>query len=622
MKKFLIIIFILFSAVYSYAQETENDSIVKPSDDELLAAQFYQDKEFDKAAALYGKLYNKNQTPFYYNNYLNCLLELKNYSDAEKVINKRIKKEAFPLKYRVDLGYIYQKANQMPKAEKEFESILKNLKGDYQETVDVANAFLVRNFTDYAVKTFLKSRNIIKENNIFNLELAGIYEKNGKYQDMTDEYLNLIEDNRMILEQIENNLQIVLSNDADNKKNETLRRTLIKRIQQNPNNTIYAELMLWQAVQNKNFESALQQAKTLDRLYKEQGSRVYNLAELCTSNKEYNLAEDAYEYIIKKGKNNPYYIMSSINLLNVRFQRILHSPQITTESRQSIIQDLEKSYISALAEFGKSSTTVSLIKNLAHIQAFYLDKYTEASDLLNNAIKLQQLTQVDRAECKTELGDILLMSGNVWEATLLYSQVEKEFKHDTIGYTAKYKNSKLFYYIGEFKWAKAQLDILKAATTKLIANDAMGLYLLINDNVDWTDSSETAVIPLKMYSKADLNTFQNKDDLALQILDSILKLYPGHSVCDRALYKQAEIKLKQGKYEEADTLLGTIVSKYSYSVMVDDALFNMAEICQYQYKNKDKAMALYGKLLKEFPSSIYAVDARKRFRLLRGDLIN
>jgi tetratricopeptide (TPR) repeat protein len=618
MKKIVIILFLLVSAVYSFGQQIENDSLVKPNDDELLASQFYQDKEFDKAAALYGKLYNKNPNPFYYNNYLNCLLELKDYSEAEKVIKKRIKKESSSLKYRVDLGYIYLRANQMSKSEKEFESILKDFKGDYQETVDVANAFLVRNLTDYAVKSYLRGRSILKDKNIFNFELANIYERTGRYQEMTDEYLNLTEENRSILEQVENSLQIVLSNDGDSKKNETLKKSLIKRIQQNPNNISYAEMLLWLAVQNKDFESALQQAKTLDRLYKEEGSRIYKLAQLCTSNKEYSLAEDAYSYILKKGKNNPYYVNSSIEVINVRYQRIIHS----FNYKQQEIKDLESSYTDALKEFGKSSITVSLIKNLAHLQAFYLDKYKEAGDLLNDAIKLQQLTQSERAECKTELADILLMSGDVWEATLLYSQVEKDFKHDTIGYTAKFKNAKLFYYIGEFRWAKAQLDILKAATSKLIANDAMELFLLINDNTDETDSTGAADLPVRMYARADLYTFQNKNELALQTLDSVLQLYSGHQICDRTFYKEAEIKLKQGKYEEADTLFGTVVSKFTSSVMVDDAIFKMAELNQFQYKNKDKAMNLYEKLLKDFPASIYAVDARKRFRQLRGDLIN
>ena len=617
--KYLILIIFLFSSFGAcFAQEISGDSISKSSDDEMLAAQYFQNKEFDKASVLYGKLYSKNQSQFYYNNYLNCLLEMKNFSDAEKVVRKKIKKESKSLRYRVDLGYIYSRAGDAAKAEKEFENVIENLKNDYPEIVDIANSFIIRGQPQFAIKTFQKGRNLSKDDNIFNYELADIYERTGDYQQMTEEYLNLLESNKTLLDQIENRLQVSLNFDPDNKKNVLFRKTLIKRIQQNPGNAIYAELMLWHAIQQKDFESALQQAKSIDRLYKEQGDRIYNLAKLFVSNNEYNLAEDAYGFIIKKGNNNPYFVNSSIELLNVKYKKIIQS---INYSKQDII-DLENNYISALNQFGKTSATIGLIKNLASVQGYYLDKYTEATNLLNEAISLQQVSREDKAECKTELADILLMKGDVWEATLLYSQVEKDFKHDTIGYTAKFKNAKLFYYIGEFRWARAELDILKAATSKLIANDAMDLYLLINDNIDLTDSTGASDIPLKMYSRADLYTFRNKNDLALLTLDSISALYSGSSVLDRVLYKKAEIKIRNGQYEEADTLIGTLMSKYSYSVLVDDALFKRAEVEQYHYKNYEKAMTLYEKLFKNYPGSVYAVDARKRFRQLRGDQIN
>ena len=616
--RYIFIVVIICLQAAAYAQSNSQDTIVNPTDDELLASQYYQNKEYDKAAVLYGKLYTKNQSPFYYNNYLNCLLELKDFSNAEKIVKKRVKKYPDGIKYRVDLGYVYIREQQKDKADREFEDIIKDLKGEYQETVDVANAFLIRSLTDYAIKTYDKSRKIFRDNNIFNLELADIYDKMGDYQNMTEEYLNLAESNRSILEQVENRLQITLNNDISNKKNEILRRTLIKRIQQNPNNTIYSELMLWHAIQRKDFESALQQAKILDRLYKEAGDRIFNLAKLCTTNEDYQVAEQAYEYLINKGETNIYYTYSIVELLNVKYLKLQHSLSYNTDD----VIALEKSFISAINNNGRNDRTISLIENLANIQSYYLSKYKDAIDLLKDAIKLQSISKEDRAKCKTELGDILMMSGDVWEATLLYSQVEKEFKYDTIGYSAKFKNAKLFYYIGEFKWASAQLDILKAATSKLIANDAMDLFLLINDNVDLTDSTRESEAPLRMYARADLYTFQNKNDEALQTLDSIFIKFPEQTVCDRVYYKKAEIKIRKGIFEEADSLLGTLILKYPYSVLIDDAIFKKAEISQYQFKNIDKAMKLYEKLLKNYPGSVYATEARKRFRQLRGDQIN
>jgi TolA-binding protein len=217
-----------------------------------------------------------------------------------------------------------------------------------------------------------------------------------------------------------------------------------------------------------------------------------------------------------------------------------------------------------------------------------------------------------------ELGDIYLMSGNQWEATLLYSQVEKANKNDTIGFTAKYRNAKLFYYIGEFDWSKAQLDVLKASTSKLIANDAMELSLLISDNMD-EDSSYTA---LTVYSKADFFAFQNKFDSAFIKLDSIEKFYPASKLMDEVCFKKADIYIQTGKYELADSMLQKIVTNYPSYILADDALFRLAELNEYQFKNKAKAQQLYQDLMTNYPGSLFVVEARKRFRNLRGDQIN
>lgn len=598
-----------------FSQEIEIDPGAIPLDDEQLAAQYYQDKDFDKAAVLYEKLYNKNQNASYYSNYLNSLLELKDFDKAEKLIRKRMKLEPNALKYKVDLGYLYVRADKNPKADKEFESALKDLNGDYQQTSELANAFLNRNLNDYALKTYAKARKNLRNNNLFNFEVAYIYDRIGDYQSMIDEYLNLAESNPSFVETVENILQMLFTNDLNSKKIDLLRKSLIKRIQQNSNVTIYPEMLLWLSIQQKDFQSAFEQSKSLDRLYKENGNRLYNFAKLCTSNKEYKLAADVYQYVINKGADNPFYEISNIELLNVKYLILINSIKVSKDE----ITELESKIKFFLNQYGKNNRTVELIKILGHIEAFYLDKNKEASDLLNEGLALKDITREMRAALKMELADILVAGGDVWEATLLYSQVEKEFKNDTIGASAKFKNARLFYYIGEFKWAKAELGILRAATSKLIANDAMHLYLLINDNTDLIDSNEA---PLKLYSKADLYSFQNKDDLAMLCLDSIFKLFPNHNITDRAIYKEGEIDLKKGLYREADSLFTLIVLKYPEGLVADDAIMNSAKVKEVYCNCKDKAMQLYEKLFKDYPTSIYVSEARKRFRELRGDILN
>ena len=242
----------------------------------------------------------------------------------KKLLKKELKK-SLALKFRVDLGYMYFRADQKPKAVKEFESAIKELKGDYDQTVDLANGFVVRDQLDYAVKAYQRSRDILKNNYVFNLEIADVYERLADYKDMFEEYLNYVENNTVPLESIESKLQITLSNDPDNKKNDLFNKILISRIQQKPDNTVFPEVMLWHSIQKKDFQSAFAQAKVLDRLFRQNGEKVLYVADLCFSNKEYDIAADAYEYVLKKGSNNPYYVTCNLKLLQVKYLQLISS---------------------------------------------------------------------------------------------------------------------------------------------------------------------------------------------------------------------------------------------------------------------------------------------------------
>ncbi len=581
---------------------------------EELAAQYFKNGEYEKAAVLYEELYNKKPDTYYYSCFLNSLLKTENYKDAEKLIRKNIKQDPFSLKYYVDLGYVYGQSGNEQKAEKTYEDGISKLGPDREQVTDLANAFMMREQVDYALKTYEKGRKLLKNIYPFCMELAEIYEKKQDYENMINEYLNMIEFDPSYLTNVQNTLQMKLETDVNNKISTALKTTLLSRIQKNPSETFYSEMLLWYAIQQKDFESAFIQAKSLDRRFNEDGERIFKLAALSQSNGDYEVAIKAYKYIISKGRENYYYVDSKAGLLNAQFLKITN----TFNYGQKELAELEKEYISTLDELGKNSETISLINDLAHLQGFYLNKEDDAVELLNTAISLNNVKPAIQAECKIELADIMLMKGEVWEATLLYSQVEKAFKNEPIGSQAKFKNAKLSYYIGEFGWAKAQLDVLKAATSKLIANDAMDLSLLISENID-VDSSTTA---LKIYARAELLEFQNKYDEALKTLDSISITISVHPISDEVLFKKADIKLKQGLFNEADSLLQKVVDYYTYDILADDALFLLAELNQYKFNDLNKAMELYQKILVDYPGSLYVVEARKRFRSLRGDVLN
>ncbi len=592
---------------------TSGIAVAQPNTDEQLALQFYQNKEFDKALDYYEKLYNKKSPQIYYSQYLNCLIETKDFKKAEKIVKKHIKQNPTFLNYQIDLGIVYTKNEEPEKAKSAWEQAVKSIKYDDQ-VFSLANGFIAIRQYDYAIAAYQRGKKISQTNYPYSFELAEVYKTKGDKILMINELLDALEINDSYLQSVQNGLQTSFGADADTKQNELLKTELLKRIAKHPDKTIFSELLIWMQIQLKDWDGAFVQAKALDKRKKEEGGRVMGLAQLFSQNEAYEVAAKAYQYVISKGKDNYFYTNARMELLNVQYTKVVSKGDYT----QLDLTELEKNYSITIEELGKSASIVSLLKNYAHLKAFYLNKADEAIKILDDAIAMPQLSAVQQAECKLELADILLMTGEIWDASLYYSQVEKSFKYDVIGQEAKFRNAKISYYTGDFKWSQAQLDVLKGATSKLISNDAMDLSLLISDAL----AIDTNEAPLLIFARADLLAFQNKDEQAKITLDSINKLYPNHALADDILYRKAKIELKHSNYTEAAKYYEEIINNYGFDILGDDATFNLADINENQFKNIEKAKELYQQLLEKYPGSLYVVEARKRYRKLRGDAIN
>jgi tetratricopeptide (TPR) repeat protein len=316
-----------------------------------------------------------------------------------------------------------------------------------------------------------------------------------------------------------------------------------------------------------------------------------------------------------------------MKLLDVKYMQLTESSPVKMVDAVNLEQDFRK----VLDENGLHSGTMDWIRKYAHLLAFYVNKPQEAMDILNQAMATTRDIK-EKSQYKIDLADVQLYTGNIWDASLNYSQVDKDLPNDILGNEAKFKNAKLSFYIGEFLWAKSQLDVLAAATTKLISNDAIYSSMLISDNLEegegLEDGSDSTLLlfqnsegnlALKMYAKAEFLIFQNKDDEALKALDSVMILSPFGSLVDDALYQKALIYIKQKNYFEAEKLFKRIIENYGDQLLADDAVFQLAELYEYYLKDIPQAMEYYQKILKEYSDSLYVVQARNRYRTLRGD---
>lgn len=601
---FLIIIVLIFNVLTTQAQQKQKTS------DSQLAFQYYMDKDFDKASELYKNLYDKTNSKIYFDYFIKCLIALNEYDEAEKHIKTQMRRFPNNFAYMVSLGNLYKRTGKTDKAERQFEKAIDEMRYSYSDITRLANAFITAEEYDYAEKTYLKARNKFYPERNFRFELANVYIYQRNYQKMIDEYLYLLAEKPKQLPSVKNRLQLYLNNDHTNEIGDMLKTSLLKRIQSVDTDPIYNELLIWFFMQKKEFNQAFIQAKALDRRYNESGEGVFRLARLAQTNKEYDVALKAYKYVADKGNSIALYREAKLGILDVHYQKVVSG--ITIDENE--IANLENEYLEVVEEFGKSRAVIAL-KNLAHLQAFYLHKKDEAIEILEELIQMPRINKDYKAQCILELADIKLLTGDVWEATLLYKQVEQENAQSPIGHEAKFRKAQIAYYTGDFKWAQSQLDVLKASTSKLIANDAFELSQLIQDNTG-VDSTETA---LQTYANAELMLKQHQDSLALITLDSVLTHYKGHTLVDEVYFRKAQVFEKRGDYENAVELYEKVATDYKYDILADNALYKLGLLYEYHLNDKESAMNAYQTLLLEYQGSIYTVEARKRYRMLRGD---
>jgi len=391
-----------------------------------------------------------------------------------------------------------------------------------------------------------------------------------------------------------------------------LQSQLYERLQDRPDNLLYSEMLAWVFIQRKDYRNALRQVTALDRRNGENGSRVYDLGTMASNAKAYDAAIKAYEYLVQnKDPNSQIYLDAKQDLLNTKKTKITNGSEFDLEE----IHGLRDEYIAFLDEFGRSKTTGNIIFDLAKLEALYLNDLPKASELLESLIAFPGLNKYLKANAKVTLGDYYLMQGERWDATLFYSQVDKEFKDDLLGQTARFRNAKLSYYTGEFQWAQTQFDVLKASTSKLISNDAIDLSVFIMDNLG-LDTTATA---LELYAQSELLVFQNKFDEAEDMWEKIATEFPEHALQDDILFAKANMLVQRRSFEEAATIFAQIVEEFPEEIRADNSLYQLAQLNEKQLENTDRAIELYEQLFLDFSGSTLAVDARKRYRFLRGD---
>lgn len=578
-----------------------------------LAKEYLLKEDYEKARYHYELALKKKSWPKdVYPGYPQTLVRLNDLPTADKYFKKLIKSEDDNSFFKIDyLLFLKSTKN------KEYEKVADKTAKELLALDDKFPSFLLyfNNKREYELleKWVVAYRKAKLQPTAFYRELAEAKKAQGNSREMSEELLlGFLADDEP-LENLKNVLQGYLTEPADLTHFQTL---LLEVNQSDPQNLTVSELLLWIFVQQRDFTSAFIHAKALDKRMRLQGEKQKEIGDLAFDNKDYDAALRIYESVIKDYPKTSTFYYARGKYISAKEQKVKSRFPTDLTELKSLIRD----YKQLIAESAQtnSSNTYKYQADMALLYGFYLNSLDSSIFLMNEAVKQSQFDKRFQAQARLHLGDLYLLDNQPWESTLLYSQVESMEKEQPLGHEAKLRNAKLHYYHGDFQLAQEQMDVLKLATSREISNDAIQLSVLIQDNL----VEDTTGYALKKFAAIELLMFQNKWEQANKELDELYGEYRAASLKDDILYLEAKIARQFGDYPKAIQKLTLLLENHKEDILADDAVYQLALLYDYQLRDKTKAMEYYNKLLTGYPSSIFVVESRKRFRDLRGDKLN
>jgi len=566
-------------------------------------AQYYYDKgDFEKALVSYQELSDGlPSNPFYFQRKIDCMQQLLQFESAEKEIQERLNKyKQAPL--LVELGYNFQLQKNDTKAKKYYDDAIERIRKNPNEVYGVANSFEKKVLLEYALKSYETASQSVPTLD-FKYQTALLYGQLGNMDQMIANFLDEAVLNPQSAVMIQNQLARFMSTDGDSKFNDSLRKALIIRVQKSQD-VFWNQFLSWFYMQQKEFGKAFVQEKAIYKRNPESLSNIISLGQMAIEEGDNEVATEVMDYVLANTTDVELIVQANTYLLQMKMDKAQEKDFAAINAQFELL----------LKQYGITPVTLSLQLKQAYFVSFLMKNPTEGKAIIKRAMDLQ-LTPFDQARCKMELADILLSEEKFNQALLYYSQIQENLQNNVLSHEASLKSAKTSYFKTDFEWALKQFKELKSASTQLIANDALEYFLLINDNTV-ADSSQTA---LKEFAKGDYLLYQNRNQEAIVQFQKILKSFKEQEIEAVTLLRLGRVYEKLNDYNLALAQYQDIIDHHSDGIYIDEALYFSAEIYNKQLKQPDKAKALYEKIIFGHQDSIYFVDARRKFRELRGD---
>lgn len=584
----IIFFFLFLLPMISWAQEQQ------------LAYDYFRKGEYEKAASIYEKLYVENKfNAHYLSKLIDCYQQLEEFTKAKESIEKHLEEFPSQVHFYVEIGYNYELQYLQSEADSYYKKALSTLDVKTNYGYSIGKAFQENHLLDYALEAYKKTM-IQNPKANYSLQVASIYGEKGEINNMFDTYLSMVDVDEKYTNTIMRYIGKYITDDSQNEYNTVFKRLVLKRLQSNQKNS-WNELLSWLFMQQKEYDKAYIQEKALHKRSLESLEGIVRLGEIAFDNKEYETTEKCFDYVLEN-------TVDVVEIMDAKLYKLY----INIETSEDF-SDVNSQFQALFNEYGKSTSTLDIQIAYADFLTFKYNQPDQAIKVLKDALKLRS-NNFQKGAIKIKLGEVLVFNNRFNEALIYFSQVQASLKNHILAQKARFKVAQTSYYKGDFDWAETQLKVLKGSTSQLIANDALDLSLIINDNI----VQDSLRLALKTYAQADLLAYQHKNQQAVDSLNTILTQHKGHAIEDEALFKQAKVFEEMKLYEKAESNYLKIIKINAEDILVDDAYYNLGEINS-QQNNIEKAKEYYQKIIFDFPSSIHLVDARKKYRKLRGD---
>lgn len=573
-----------------------------------LANSFFRKGEYEKAIMLYEPLLESNPIrQDYFKSLLTCYQQLEKYEEADQLLNRQLENFQNQIYLYVELGYNRQLQGKPEEAKVYYEKSMEFIEENPSYAFVIGRTFRQNHLLDYALRTYKRAKEL---NPNLNTEIseAQIYGERGDIDKMFALYLDLVDKNDNYYSTAQRFMGSFVSNDKNDANNIMLRRQLLKRAQAEPKNS-WNILLSWLFMQQGDFDKALIQEKSLYRRNPGNAERIEEIGRLAYEYDDLETSKQAFEFIRsledQNGLDPDALLRADIYLLQIENKWIT-----SDEDRER----LNAKYLELIAQYGRNLESLVLQVAYAEFLTYSFDAPDQAIEILRNALKFKP-PKPERGMLDMTIADIQVFSGEFNQALVMYSKIQYDFKNSPLAQEARFKVARTSYFKGDFAWAQNQLKVLKSSTSQLIANDAMKLSLKISNNFDKDSLNEG----LRLFAKTELLEFQRKYEPALDTLSLVLQEHKGRAIEDDALLKQGALLTTVGDSRGGENSLLNLLSTYPESLLIDECLFSLAKLYEDHLNEIDKAKEMYERIIFEYPSSIYLVEARKAFRRLRGD---